>query len=177
ELRVSPFHLCFQSRIGHFASAEHLDLALLQAKVGRSAVRVKLVAIRKDAPVVVAQKLFWIGRYLPGWQAIPAGPVLGPLQTPVQRTDYAVVVHRRKPGLPSVHPLLIAFVHVFLRITNGSQKGQRERSQRRNWRVKRQSSGMERSPSARQNRKCTPSRPSPRLPWNGALESMPCYSF
>src|ERR1035438_6905648 len=40
-----------------------------------------------------------------------------PIQSPIQRTDHAVVIHRREPGLPVVHPLSVARGHVYSRNT------------------------------------------------------------
>src|SRR5208337_2150789 len=106
-----------EARIRHFARAEDLDLPTLQAEIGRLLVSVKLVTRTYDAVVETAKIVQQIAGRLPGGTTVAAGPVLCPVQSPVQRTHHAVIVHRGEPGLPVVHPLSVARGHFYSRNT------------------------------------------------------------
>src|SRR5271157_5225887 len=120
---MSATNFFFEARIRHFARAEHLNLAALQAEIRRFLVGVKVVTRPNDA-IVEAREIFQqIARALSRavyWYrrtAVAAGPVVCPIEAPVQRTHHAVIVHRREPGLPVVHPLSVARGHVSSRNT------------------------------------------------------------
>ena len=104
----------FEARVGNFARAEDLNLAALQPEIRGLLVGVKLVA----CPMMRSLKRAKYSSQSrePGPEsfqvlpvpAVPSRPAVGPLQSPLQRTHHAVIVHRREPGLPVVHPLCVA---------------------------------------------------------------------
>ena len=112
KLAVCSLHFGFQPGIGHFARGENLYLASLQAVVAGHRIRIEFVAVRDNAPVGVEKELLRILRHLSGRKAVAARPVPRPLEAPLQRTHHAVVVHRREPVLPVIHPLCVAGRHV-----------------------------------------------------------------
>src|ERR1700675_1863999 len=111
---MSPANFFFEARVRHFARAEHLNLAALQPEIHRLLVGVKVVAGLDDA-IVETGEIFQQSRVLPralsGRTAVAAGPALCPIQPPVQWTHHAVIVHRREPGFPVVHPWSVARGH------------------------------------------------------------------
>src|SRR5208337_2985603 len=107
-------------------------LAALYAEIRRLLVGVEVIADANDAVVEAAKIFQQIAGALPRRSAVAAGPVLGPIQSPVQRTHHAVIVHRGKAGLPIVHPLCVARGHVYSRNTTTERDWRPESVQRRN---------------------------------------------
>src|SRR5580704_15329826 len=105
-MRASNFF--FEAGIGHFAGAEDLDFASLQAEISRLSIGIKIVAVSDDAIVRPGEIIQLIPGARSGGAAIAAWPGVGPIQAPVERTYDAVIVHRGQAGLPLVHPLRVA---------------------------------------------------------------------
>src|SRR5205807_601289 len=119
KLRMRAANFFFEARIGHFARAEDLNLTALQSEIRRLQVRVKVVAGLDDA-IVETRKIFQqlaralsrvLPRALPGRTAVAAGPTVCPIEAPVERTYHTIIVHRREPGFPVVHPFGVARGH------------------------------------------------------------------
>jgi hypothetical protein len=104
EVGSVPFDCLFELWIGNGPSTENLDFTMLQTKISRRLVGLKFVARRDDALVVFTQKRFGIVGFISRRVAIPARPLLGPLQSPFKRAHHAVVIYQCEAGLPVVHP-------------------------------------------------------------------------
>ena len=59
-----------------------------------------------DVPLTLLIGLMW-------QKAITARPIAHPLNAPLERAHHAVVVHRREPGFPVVHPAGVEGSHSF----------------------------------------------------------------
>src|ERR1700739_402381 len=73
--------------------------------------REELVAVLNDAIVEAGKVLDQFARTLTVHRTISSRPAQGPLQSPLQRAHDTVVVDRREPGLPIVHPLAVTRAH------------------------------------------------------------------
>src|SRR5580704_19055848 len=113
---MSATNFFFEPRVRYFARTEHLDSATLQPEIRRLLVSVKVVACLNNVIVEAGKILQYIARGLTSGSTIAAGPAVRPVQPPVQRTDDAIVVHRRELGLPVIHPLSVARGHSILEI-------------------------------------------------------------
>src|SRR5437016_6742132 len=105
-------HFRFELRIGNFTRAEDLHLAALDPEIGWDPIRIKFVARRDDALVVVCEELLRVGGYLPRGNPIAAGPIVGELGTPFEVAHDAIVIDRGEPVFPLVHPFGVARSHV-----------------------------------------------------------------
>src|SRR5258708_3607819 len=116
--RGEPQKLCVCSadfflppRIKHFTSASYLHFAPLQQEIGGCFVCEELIAGGDGAQVVLTEVVLTL-LMRPGRQeTVAAGPFARPLNAPLQRTHYAVVVHRREARLPVVHPASVERGH------------------------------------------------------------------
>ena len=90
------------------ASAEDLNFPLFQAKISGRGVGIKFIATGYDPPVEILEELLAVLRYVPGRESVAARPVPRPFDAPIQRTDHTIVVYRREPGFPVMHPLHVA---------------------------------------------------------------------
>src|ERR1700759_5019272 len=88
ELSLAAANFSLQFRVWYFPRTEDLDLAAFETKIRRNLIRIKVVACRDDAAIVVAKEFFGIGirRKVSGSEAVAARPVTGPLNTPFQWT-------------------------------------------------------------------------------------------
>ena len=99
----SPYFI-LQHRIGDITRAEDLNFSCFKPEVARSYVRKEFIAGCDSTGIVFPQIVLTLFIRLRRQESIAAGPLTRPRNSPLHWPNHAVIVNRRKPRFPVIHP-------------------------------------------------------------------------